>query len=79
MKVNIQKSRIKENILQKIKSDSTLKAIMVRDLEVSLFTVERWLRENHRLLTTNDVLEILQRELRLKRQEILERPKQKAV
>lgn len=70
--------KIRKEIIKKILADDELKIRLMKGLKVSYSTIQRWLNENHRLLTTADALEILQKELKLRREEILERPKQVA-
>lgn len=70
--------RIKKQIIKQILGDEELKLKLIKGLKKSYPTIQRWLNENHQLLTTADALEILQNELGLKQEEILERPKQRA-
>lgn len=64
--------RIKGKVLEQIKNDKGLIASLCAELDKSPFTIYRWLRDNHELLTTASALKVITKGLKMSQNQILE-------
>lgn len=59
--------------LAEIKSNTRLKNLLALELDRSVHTIEKWIKDNDEMLTTASALEVIRKETGLTDSEILER------
>lgn len=64
--------KLRENVLEAIKSDNVLKNKIAIALEKSYPTIQRYLNQNSKNLTLESTLMVLRKELKLTNEELLE-------
>ncbi len=59
--------------LAEIKGSTRLKNLLALELDRSVHTIEKWIKENDQMLTTASALEVIRKETGLTDEQILER------
>lgn len=67
-----QKTRIKRDVLLKMNDNGVFKAKMCATFENGYHTVQRWIKTNDIMLTTEASLRLIESEFKLKRNQIIE-------
>lgn len=71
--------RLKKNIIEELRRNPGIRGRLCADLGKSYPTVQRWVEENHTMLTTAAALRIISEEMGLTNDEILEEEPKTAV
>lgn len=68
---------IKKDVLLRMLKNSDIRIGLVREFDISMFTADRWIKDNNKLLTTPSALKVIREELGLTDDQILEETKNK--
>ena len=60
---NHTKTRLKEHVIKLIKADAMLTAMLAEHFRVSIYTIQRWLRNNDPYLCFTESIAIIERQL----------------